>query len=136
MHSALRDDALTTIPTGVALRIGLPWIRSLPIACLRGIEVAIDDVPVAPIRVRLGDRLLAPEELGGETSWWFAQDRVVLEAGRSLEAGLHDVEVTFRLLIPYLMAGPDGGALELPQRLERSLLLDHAPVASVSRDAA
>lgn len=136
MQSALRDDALTTTPTGVAVRIGLPWIRSLPLACVREPALTIDGHAVEGIRVRVGDRSVDPSALIDETSWWFAQDRLVLEADRALAPGLHDVVIDFRLLIPYLMAGPDGGPLELPQHLEASLQLDHAPIPSVSLDVA
>ena len=40
--SALRDDALTTADDGFALRLGLPWIRSLPLASLLEPEVTVD----------------------------------------------------------------------------------------------
>jgi len=136
MQSALRDDALTTTPTGVAVRIGLPWIRSLPLACVREPALTIDGHAAESIRVRVGDRLVDPSALIDETSWWFAQDRLVLEVEGALTPGRHDVEVDFRLLIPYLMAGPGGGPLELPQHLEASLRLDNTPIPSVSLDVA
>ena len=136
MQSALRDDALTSTPTGFRLRVGLPWIRSLPMACLRDPVVTVDDEIVEGLRVVIGGRSAAPDDLLDETTWWFAQDRVVLEADQSLVRAEHEVSVTFRLLIPYLMAGPGGGPLELPMQLARRLLLDHDPVPSVSRDVA
>jgi hypothetical protein len=136
MQSALRDDALTTTPTGVAVRIGLPWIRSLPLACVREPVLTIDGRAVAHLRVRVGDRSVDASALIEETTWWFAQDRLVLEAERELAPGRHDVVVDFRLLIPYLMAGPGGGPLELPQNLSASLQLDHSPIPSVSLDVA
>lgn len=136
MQSALRADALTSTATGAAVRIGLPWIRSLPLACVREPAVTIDGVDAGPVRVVLGDRHLDPSQLAGETSWWFAQDRLVLEVECALAPGAHDVVIAFRLLIPYLMAGPGGGPLELPMHLSASLTLDHEPVASVSLDVA
>jgi len=136
MLSALRNDALTSTSTGFELRIGLPWIRSLPIACLREPEITIDGEVVESVRVVIGGRALAPGEVLDETTWWFAQDRLVLEAEHPVAPGVHDVVVTFRLLIPYLMAGPGGGPLELPMRLADSLLLDHDTVPSVSLDVA
>ena len=136
MQSAVRDDALTTTPTGIALRIGLPWIRSLPLACLREPVLTIDGQAVANLRVRVGDRSVETSDLLEETTWWFAQDRLVLEADQTLTPGRQDVAVEFRLLIPYLMAGPGGAPLELPQRLAASLHLDHSPVPSVSLDVA
>jgi len=136
MQSALRDDALTTTPTGVAVRVGLPWIRSLPLACLREPVLTINGRAVANLRVRVGDRSVDASALLDETTWWFAQDRLVLETDLELTPGRHDVAVEFRLLIPYLMAGPGGGPLELPHHLEASLQLDHSPIPSVSLDVA
>ena len=136
MQSALRDDALTSTATGVAVRIGLPWIRSLPIACVREPAVIIDGVDAVPAQVVLGDRALDSSRIIDEAGWWFAQDRLVLELNRPLEPGVHSVVVSFRLLIPYLMAGPGGTPLELPMRLAGDLLLDHDPVPSVSLDVA
>jgi hypothetical protein len=136
MQSALRDDALTDASEGLELRVGLPWIRSLPIACLRGLRLEIDGIEIPDVRVRLADRLLTEEELLAEAGWWFAQDRVVLAAPARLDREPHDVVVSFRLLIPYLSAGPGGGPLEIPVHLARRLELDHPRVPSVSLDVA
>lgn len=136
MQSALRDDALATTETGFSVRVGLPWIRSMPLACVREPAVTIDGELIEGLRISVGGTLLHAEQLLGETGWWFAQDRVVLVGERELAPGTHDVVVTFRLLVPYLMAGPGGTPLELPMRVARSLELDHPVVANVSRDAA
>ena len=135
MQDALRDDALTSTAAGFALRIGLPWIRSLPLSGIGDLSVTVDGEPV-DVRVALGGRGLAPSDLAGARSWWYLQDRLVLEADRALAPGGHDVVVTFRTRIPYLMAGPDGGPLELPMRLAARLELDHAARPSVSLDVA
>jgi len=136
MQSALRDDALSSAVDGVELRVGLPWIRSLPIACLRGLGVEIDGIEIPDVHVRLGDRVLTEEDLLAETGWWYAQDRVVLAVPARLDDESHDVLVSFRLLIPYLSAGPGGGPLEIPVRLARRLDIDHPRVPSVSLDVA
>jgi len=134
--TALRVDALSSTGDGFALRLGLPWIRSLPLASLDAVEVVVDGERVHPIVVALGDRLAAPAELAQECGWWFLQDRVVLRGLRMLRPGAHDVAVAFRLVIPYLQAGPDG-PLALPFHLERSIVLDApASAPSVSRDVA
>ena len=134
--TALRDDAMCSTEDGFALRLGLPWIRSLPLASLDAVEVVVDGERVHPIVVALGYRLADPAELPQERGWWFLQDRVVLRGRRMLRPGAHDVVVSFRLVIPYLQAGPDG-PLALPFHLERSIVLDApASAPSVSRDVA
>ena len=134
--AALRDDALSSTADGFALRLSLPWIRSLPLACLDAVEVIVDDAPVDRLGIALGHRLLEPTALSQERTWWFLQDRVVLRGARMLRPGVHDVTVSFRLVIPYLQVGPDG-PLTLPFRIDRSLLLDAAASSpSVSRDVA
>lgn len=134
--TALRDDALSSTEDGFALRLGLPWIRSLPLASVDAVEVVVDGERVHPIAVALGDRLADPVELSRERGWWFLQDRVVLRGRRMLRPGAHDVAVSFRLVIPFLQAGPEG-PLALPFHLERSIVLDApASAPSVSRDVA
>ncbi|MET0976463.1 MAG: hypothetical protein ABWX82_12415 [Leifsonia sp.] len=133
---ALRADALTSTPDGFAIRLGLPWIRSLPVHSLLSPEVSIDGATVAPLTIAIGDRIIDPTALGGVDAWWFIQDRIVLRARQRLAAGPHEVSVTFRLVIPYLQAGPDG-PLTLPFRVDRPLVIDApAPIRSVSRDVA
>lgn len=104
----LLDDALARTPDGVALRLSLPWIRSLPVASLSDLAVSIDGADVADLRI-------VPE---GE--WWFLQDRLTAIGSARLDGGSHEVAVSFRLAIPYLQAGPDG-PLTLPFHAERTL---------------
>ena len=134
LQTALRNDALTSSPTGFELRVGLPWIRSMPLASVGGLKVALDG-DVAPAAVLLGERTVPPEELALEPGWWFVQDRIVVAGARKLAEGTHDVTVDFTLLVPYLQAGP-GAPLVLPFHLEARLELDGPAVASVSRDMA
>lgn len=136
MQSALRDDALTTTASGVAVRVGLPWIRSLPLACVRDLVLTLDGEPVPEPRLVLGDRVIPADQAHDEQTWWFAQDRLVVAADRALPPGIHAVDVTFGLLIPYLLAGPGGGPLVLPVRLSGRLDIDSPTVPSVSLDVA
>ena len=131
--SALRDDALARTPDGFALRVSLPWIRSLPLASLSELEVSLDGEPVRGIRLRLGDRLV--EDTADLAGWWYVQDRLVVKGDRRLDDGPHDVAVSFRLAVPYLQTGPDG-PLELPFRTERTLTADAATGAFAGRDVA
>lgn len=136
----LRDDSLITAPGGAAVRVSLPWIRSLPLASLHDPVVAIDGVPIDAVSVILGDRKVAPAELTETDGWWFQQDRITLAVPHELSPGTHDVAVEFGLRIPYLQVGPDG-PLTLPFRGQESLVIDAphmaAPMATaIVRDAA
>ncbi|UZX01793.1 hypothetical protein F8G81_03500 [Arthrobacter sp. CDRTa11] len=137
LQTALREDALTATPEGFELRIGLPWIRSMPLSSVLELTVEIDGVAVeaGELAVVLGPRQVSAQELEGEASWWFVQDRLVLAGLRKLHGGTHRIAVDFQLLVPYLQARP-GSPLVLPFHMEAGLELDHARVPSVSRDVA
>lgn len=129
--TALRDDALHTLPDGYVLRLSLPWIRSLPLAGLGDPEVRIDGRS-APATVELGDRRVDPADLEAETLWWHVQDRVALHLVDAASPGIHEVSVSFRLEVPYLDGGPDG-PLRLPFFFTRELDSE-TPTTGVSRD--
>jgi hypothetical protein len=137
LETALREDALTATPDGFELRVGLPWIRSMPLSSIGGLAVEVDGVPVAPgeFEVILGSRRVSPGPLQEERGWWFVQDRLVLAARRPLAPGAHGIAIDFQLMVPYLQARP-GSPLVLPFHLEARLELDGIPVPSVSRDVA
>ena len=137
LETALREDALTAVPGGFELRLGLPWIRSMPLSSIAGLSVAVDGVAVEPgeLLVVLGPRRVQPAALQAEPGWWFVQDRLVLEGRRKLSGGPHEVAVDLQLMVPYLQART-GSPLVLPFHLEARLGLDGVPVPSVSRDVA
>ncbi len=135
LQSALRADALTSTEDGFEVRIGLPWIRSMPLSSVRDLAVTIDGEVVPDADVVLGGRRIAPEALADAAGWWFLQDRLVLAGARALSPGAHPVSVHFRLLVPYLQAGP-GIPLILPFHLEARLVLDDSAVPSVAQDVA
>lgn len=123
--TALRDDALASSDEGFALRLGLPWIRSLPLAALEDLTISVDGESAAGLTVHLEGRDVEAAALAHEDAWWFLQDRLTVLGDLALSPGAHDVAVTFRLVIPYLQTGPDG-PLALPFHLRRSLTLDAA----------
>jgi hypothetical protein len=137
METALREDALTATPEGFEVRVGLPWIRSMPVSSVLALAVELDGVAVAPgeVAVVLGGRQVPADALQAEPGWWFVQDRLVLAGRRKLTPGAHLVSVDFQLMVPYLQARP-GSPLVLPFHLEARLELDRRPVPSVSRDVA
>ncbi|WP_345800743.1 hypothetical protein AAIB33_14880 [Microbacterium sp. AZCO] len=122
MLPVLLPDALSRTDTGFALRVSLPWIRSLPLAAVADVRVTVDGDPVDVV-VALDRHRVAPSALAFESGWWFVQDRLTLEGRRMLNPGIHDVSVSFTLAIPYLPAGPDG-PLTLPFRADVVLTLD------------
>jgi hypothetical protein len=120
----LARDALRATAAGFELSVSLPWIRSLPLAGVAQLVVSIDGEPT-DVRVALGDRRVGPAELSSESGWWFIQDRLRLVGERMLSPGVHDVSVSFSLVIPYLQVGPSG-----------PLTLPFAALASLDTDAA
>ncbi|CCQ48055.1 hypothetical protein ARTSIC4J27_4052 [Pseudarthrobacter siccitolerans] len=137
LGTAVREDALTATAEGFELRIGLPWIRSMPLSSIAGLAVEVDGVPLAPgkLAVMLGLRRVSPGALQEEQGWWFVQDRLVLAGRRGLSRGTHAVAVDFQLMVPYLQARP-GSPLVLPFHLEARLELDGKAVPSASLDVA
>lgn len=137
LETALRDDALTMTSAGFELRVGLPWIRSMPLSSVSGLAVEIDGgrTAEAGLAVLLGDRRVPADELPKEPAWWFIQDRLVLTGGRRLDPGVHAVSVDFQLLVPYLQARP-GSPLVLPFHLEAQLDTRRPSAATASRDVA
>ncbi len=128
---ALRDDALVSIPNGFALRLSLPWIRSLPLSSVAALDLTVEGESVTDeLRVLVDGRPVRPAELAEETGWWYLQDALELQVPRQLSPGIHAVSVSFSLMIPYLPAGPDA-PLTLPFRFERMLALGTGPAATL-----
>ena len=137
METALRGDALTAVPGGFELRLGLPWIRSMPLSSVLGLAVEVDGGAVSPgeLAVVLGARRVPPAGLQEEAGWWFVQDRLVVHGGHALAGGSHLIGVDFQLLVPYLQAAP-GRPLVLPFHVEARLDPLHTALPAASRDVA
>jgi hypothetical protein len=131
----LREDALSTTAHGFELRVGLPWIRSLPLSGVTDLRVALDGKLVAPTRIALGERRIEPAALAGERGWWYLQDRLVVTADVDVTPGGHHVTVDLSVLVPYLRSGPDT-PLVIPLHLEADLETDRRVSPSVARDVA
>ena len=132
----LREDALGAAPRGFILRVGLPWMRSLPLSCVLQLAVTIDGHPLndTDLRVRLHGLERSLTELAASTEWWFVQDRLVVTGPLDVRHGReHEVEVSMQLLLPYLSAGP-GQAAVLPFQLRRRLRLGDGTHPGTFRD--
>jgi hypothetical protein len=120
----LRDDALQSDQDGFLLRIGLPWMRSLPLSCLLDLSITIDGEPLATQSLRVvidQDRIPLPELSKHAERWWFVQDRLPLTGPhRVRDGGRYHVAVTLVLLLPYLTSRP-GRPATLPFRFDREL---------------
>ncbi|HEY6744027.1 MAG TPA: DUF6379 domain-containing protein [Lapillicoccus sp.] len=132
---ALREDALSTTARGFELRVGLPWIRSLPLSGVTDLRVGLDGEVVASTRILLGERRIEPAALVDERGWWHLQDRLVVTAEVDVTPGRHRVTVDFSILVPYLRSGPDT-PLVIPLHLEADLETDQQVSPSVARDVA
>lgn len=122
----LHEDALSATPTGCGVRIALPWIRSLPLHCVVGLSLAIDDSADPAVEVSLGNRRCTPAALSSEPGWWYLQDRLLVLSRRTLSPGVHTVSVSLDLMVPHLASGPTGPLL-LPMQEATDLVLDAPP---------
>ena len=139
LQNVLREDALTEVAGGHELRIGLPWIRSMPLASISGLAAAIDgELAGGELRIRLNDREVPADALTAEGGWWFIQDRLVLVIPGALppaSGSTRKVSVDFELMVPYLQGG-GGGPLVLPFHLEGRLVAQPPASGGASRDVA
>ncbi|WP_328475294.1 DUF6379 domain-containing protein [Actinoplanes sp. NBC_00393] len=110
--TVLSDDSLATHPDGLAIRLTVPWYRSLWLSSVTDIAVAVggQPVPASRLRAELDGRSYRIDELGEQ--WdvlWFIQDRltviVTLDAPAPAGSDL-DVEVTVDLRLPYMQIAP------------------------------
>lgn len=121
----LTDDALRRVADGTIVRVGLPWIRSLPLWCITDVALAVDDRWLDPPSVCLEKGRVGVEALSGSDGWWFIQDRLVLHAPIRLAAGAHRVTVSIGIVVPYLIL-PSGNPLARTFTFERALVADAA----------
>jgi Domain of unknown function (DUF6379)/Xylose isomerase-like TIM barrel len=109
--TVLTEDSLSQRPDGLGIALTVPWYRSLWLSSVSDIAVAIDGTPIprADLRVELGDRIYAVDEL--PDLWdvlWFIQDRLVVVVPRDEppDGEQVDVEVTVDLRLPYMQIAP------------------------------
>jgi hypothetical protein len=109
----LGDTAVRAAAGGYEVDLHLAWYRSLPLSCLEGIDLTIDDVSSAreALRVRVDGRELGLDDLPElDDEWWFVQDAltVVVPSDEPRAQGEQvDVDVTLATRIPYIIIGPD-----------------------------
>jgi sugar phosphate isomerase/epimerase len=133
--SLIDESSLVVHPQGVALRLGLPWYRSLWLSAVNGVDLSLDgvDVPAERLSFELNGVTYSLEELREQVeTLWFLQDKALLVAklDEPLAAGttVH-VKVTSDLSIVYMQIKP---GLYVPNvvTMEKDLVVQqHAPTA-------
>jgi Domain of unknown function (DUF6379) len=102
------DDSLRADREGFTFDLRMPWYRALPLSSLEGLDVRIDGetVPSENLRLSLGGRVYALADLPRlYDDWWYVADAAVVSAPKpgGLHAGDHELDVTIRLRIPYIV---------------------------------
>lgn len=109
----LGDTAVRAAEGGYEVDLHLAWYRSLPLSCLEGIELTIDEVPVerSALRVSVDGRQLGLDDLPElDDDWWFVQDPLTVQvpADNPRAQGQElDVDVIVTTRVPYIIIGPE-----------------------------
>lgn len=116
-NGLIHADSLRPHPDGLALRLTIPWYRSLWLSSVTGLELTVDGTPVPQedLRFVLRDREYRLDELPEQSeTLWFLQDHPLLVATgeRPVEVGeQYEIVLTGQLRLPYMQIAPgqDGG---------------------------
>jgi hypothetical protein len=109
----LGDKAVRATNDGYEVDLHLAWYRSLPLSCVEGIELMIDDVAVERSSVRVdvdGTELGLDDMADLDAKWWFVQDPLTVRvpSAEPQPAGTQvDVDVVLATRIPYIIIGPN-----------------------------
>lgn len=116
-NGLIHDDSLRAHPDGLALRLTIPWYRSLWLSSVTTLALTVDgeQVDAADLRVEFGDASYALDELPAQSErLWFLQEHPLLIARRDVPVArgeTHDVVLHGELRLPYMQIAPgqDGG---------------------------
>lgn len=114
-NGLIHVDSLRSHPDGLALRLTIPWYRSLWLSSVTSLELTVDGEPVDAddIRVEFGDTSYSFDELPQRSErLWFLQERPLLVARRDEPAELgesHDIVLRGELRLPYMQIAPGQG---------------------------
>jgi hypothetical protein len=109
----LGDTAVRAADGGYEVDLHLAWYRSLPLSCLEGIDLTIDQVKSerSALRVTVAGKELGLDDLPAlDDEWWFVQDALTVRvpADQPQPAGAQvDVDVVLATRVPYIIIGPD-----------------------------
>ncbi|TDN91267.1 DUF6379 domain-containing protein [Microbacterium sp. BK668] len=145
-NGLLAEDSLRPHPDGLALRLTIPWYRSLWLSSVSTIRLTVDgaEIPADDLAFELDGTRYAIAELPGQSDQlWFLQQHPLLVVRRDAPVAIgeeHAVEIFGELRLPYMQIAPgrDGGpGMYVPNVVRQSLTLtvtdrDAAALATVS----
>jgi sugar phosphate isomerase/epimerase len=148
-NGLISHDSLRAHPEGLALKLTIPWYRSLWLSSVSTLRVTVDGAEVAAddLAFELDGRRFAIAELPQQSeTLWFLQQHPSLIVRRNEPVALgeeHEIEIFGELRLPYMQIAPgqDGGpGLYVPNIVRQSLTLtvtdrDEAPLATTSEVA-
>ncbi|WP_295788933.1 DUF6379 domain-containing protein [uncultured Microbacterium sp.] len=116
-NGLIHDDSLRTHPDGLALRLTIPWYRSLWLSSVSTLALTVDgeQVDADDLRVEFADASYRLDELPEQSErLWFLQEhpRLIARRDRPVVLGeTHDVVLHGELRLPYMQIAPgqDGG---------------------------
>jgi hypothetical protein len=116
-NGLIHDDSLRTHPEGLALRLTLPWYRSLWLSSVSSLELSIDGEEIAEgdVRFELAGTSYPLSDLPGQSdTLWFLQEHPLLIVTRPEAVVLgeqHNIVLLGQLRLPYMQIAPgqDGG---------------------------
>lgn len=107
-EQVIEDDSLGVADEAFIFRLRMPWYRSLPLSSLEGLEVTLDGETVSPdeLRISLDGATYALADLPPlHDRWWYVADAAEVRGPwvGALAAGVHELDVTIALRIPYIV---------------------------------
>jgi hypothetical protein len=104
----IADGSLRAVEGGFAFDVRLPWYRALPVACLEGLDVALDgtQIPSEELTIELNGRTHALADLPPlHDEQWYVADPAPVTAPLpgELGDGEHELAVTIHVRIPYII---------------------------------
>ncbi|KQZ85821.1 pyruvate formate-lyase [Microbacterium sp. Root166] len=111
-NGLIHDDSLRLHPDGLALRLTLPWYRSLWLSSVTSLDLTVDGEPVpqGDLTFVLGDREYTLDELPEQSeTLWYLQEHPLLVVRRDRGVALgerHNVTLAGQLRLPYMQIAP------------------------------
>ncbi len=111
-NGLIHADSLRPHPDGLALRLTLPWYRSLWLSSVTDLALTIDGeaVPADDLRFVTDEREYRIDELGSQSeTLWFLQSHPLLVVRRPQPVQLgeqHEILLSGELRLPYMQIAP------------------------------